>query len=382
MRQFNNSGFGDSRPVAPAIYPASVYEIPDLDSLDAISDGESPGFIYARDAHPNADLLARQLAEFEKAEWAVICASGMAAVAATFVGLTAPGHRIVASNRLYGKTTQLFDEEMRRFGVQTGFIDCTDLAEVEKALQVETSILFVETISNPLLRVCDLPSLARLANAYHCRLVVDNTFATPVLCQPLELGARIVIESLTKMIGGHSDVTLGMVAGRGDEVKRVRAVASTWGWSPSPFDCWLTSRSLATLGLRVATSCANAEKIARLLNKSTKRARVGYPGLVSHPDHALAGTLLKAGYGNLVWIDLPGGRDAVNQLLRTTDALPFCPSLGDTRTTCSHPATTSHRNASKEEKQRQGITEGLIRISVGIDSIEPVVQAIESVIDA
>jgi cystathionine gamma-synthase len=358
---------GLSSPLVPPIFQSSVYTLPDLDALDQIMTGEEPGYIYARDAHPNARLLAEQLAPLEGATWAVVCASGMGAISAAILATTQQGDRLVASHRLYGKTTQLLRDELGRFGLQTDFVDTGDLKEVGAALEKPARILFVETMSNPLLRVADLPALAALAHDRHCLLAVDNTFATPVLVRPLDVGADIVIESLTKMIGGHSDVTLGLVCGRGDLGAQVAAVVSTWGMVSNPFDCWLAARALATLPLRMRAASANAADLADWLAGQRGVLRVLYPGRPDHPDHELAGRLLSGGHGNMLCFELQGGRAGVNRFLRQAPAIPFSPSLGHTTTTLSHPATTSHRYVSPAEKRRQGITDGLIRLSVGLE---------------
>jgi cystathionine beta-lyase/cystathionine gamma-synthase len=363
---------GLSRPLVPPLYQSSVYTLPDLDALDRIMNAEEPGFIYARDAHPNARYLATRLAELEGGEWAVVCGSGMAAVSAILLATLQQGSRVVASNRLYGRTTQLLKQELDRFGVPTTFVDANDLGEVARALEAPARVLFVETLSNPLLRVPDLERLARLAHDHNSLLVVDNTFATPVLTRPLELGADLVMESLTKMIGGHSDVTLGLVSGKGDFVQEVSQVVSTWGLASNPFDCWLAERGLATLPLRLRAASANAAALAEWLLGQRGVARVVYPGLPDHPDHGLAARLLQGGFGNMLCFDLAGGRDAVNRFLRKAKGIPFSPSLGHTTTTCSYPATTSHRYAGETEKRRQGITDGLIRLSVGVEDLEAI----------
>src|SRR5437868_1833597 len=225
----NTPPLGQSNPLVPPLYQTSVYTLPDLDALDAILGDGKPGFIYARDAHPNARLLAKDLADLEGAQWGVICGSGMAAISAILLACVQQGQRIVASNRLYGRTVQLLDQELGRYGVQTVFVDCNDLDAVARGLETETRVLFVETMSNPLLRVVDIPALAKLCRQTGARLVVDNTFATPVLTQPLKLGADIVMESLTKMIAGHSDVTLGAVCSNdADLLPQVSAAVSIW----------------------------------------------------------------------------------------------------------------------------------------------------------
>jgi cystathionine beta-lyase/cystathionine gamma-synthase len=363
---------GVSRPLVPPLYLSAVYTLPDLDTLDRIWDGEAPGFIYARDAHPNARHLAQALAELEGAGWAVVCASGMAAISTLLLASVSQGDRLVASNRLYGKTTQLFRDEMARFGVQTSFVDCNDLDQVRKALESPARLLFVETMSNPLVRVCDIEALSKLARERDCLLVVDNTFATPALLKPLELGADLVMESLTKMIGGHSDVTLGVVCGRGEQSQEMAATASTWGLSSNPFDCWLTERGLSTLALRMRTASLNAAALADWLATQPGVRRVVYPGRTDHPDHALTKRMMGGLYGNMLCFEVEGGRDGVNRFMRKSPGVPFSPSLGNTTTTLSHPGTTSHRTVSPAEKVRQGISDGLIRLSVGCEELETI----------
>jgi cystathionine beta-lyase/cystathionine gamma-synthase len=361
---------GVSAPLVPPLFQSSVYTLPDLDALDRIMNAEEPGFIYARDAHPNARDLAAKLAALEGAEWALVTSSGMAALSVILLATTQPGSRVVASNRLYGRTTQLLGQELSRYGVVTEFADVNDLDAVDRALDKPARLVLVETVSNPLLRVSDISSLARLAHEREALLVVDNTFATPALTKPLELGADLVMESLTKMIGGHADVTLGLVAGRGDLLAEMSQVSSIWGFAANPFDCWLAERGMQTLEVRMRQASANALGLARWLSGRRGVARVLYPGLRDHPDHRLAGRVMKEAYGNMLCFDLEGGREAVNRFLHQAPGVPFSPSLGATTTTCSHPATTSHRYVSPAEKLRQGITDGLVRLSVGIETVE------------
>jgi cystathionine beta-lyase/cystathionine gamma-synthase len=365
---------GNSAPLVPPLYQSSVYTLPDLDVLDRIMTGEAPGFIYARDGHPNARLLADQLAAVEQAEWAVVCGSGMGAITAMLLATARQGDHVVASNRLYGKTTVLLDQELAAYGVKTTFVDTSDLGQVRSALEKPSKLLLVETISNPLLRVSDIEALAELAHEHDCPLAVDNTFASPVLCRPLDLGADLVIESLTKMIGGHSDVTLGVACGTADLLPQITQIVSVWGLASNPFDCWLAARGLATLALRMRTASANAAALADWLAEQPSVADVIYPGRVDHPDHDLAARMLPSGFGNMLCFELHGGRDAVNRFLRLAPGIPFSPSLGHTSTTLSHPATTSHRSMSPAERRRQGIGDGLIRLSVGVEDLEPIKQ--------
>jgi cystathionine beta-lyase/cystathionine gamma-synthase len=367
-----DSSLGRSSPLVPPLYQSSVYTLPDLDVLDRIMTGESPGFIYVRDGHPNSQFLAQQLATMEGATWAVVTASGMGAITAALLACARQGDHIVASNRLYGKTTVLLGQELSGYGVQTTFVDVSDLDQVRAALEKPSKLLLAETISNPLLRVSDLEALADLAHEHDCPFAVDNTFATPVLCRPIDIGADLVIESLTKMIGGHSDIMLGLLCGTGELLPQISQIVSVWGFAPNPFDCWLAARGLATLPLRMRTASANAAELADWLAQQSGVASVVYPGRPEHPDHSLATRLLHGGFGNMLCFELRGGREGVNRLLRQAPGIPFSPSLGHTTTTCSHPATTSHRSVSPAERRRQGIGEGLIRLSVGVEDVETI----------
>jgi cystathionine gamma-synthase len=370
------AALGASTPLAPPLYQSSVYCLPDLDALDQIMDSQCPGFIYARDGHPNARHLAQELGALERASWALICSSGMAAITASLLSITQQGDRLVASNSLYGRTTQLF-QELSRFGVQTTFVDARDLRQVRNALDNSAKAFLVETMSNPLLCLVDIPALVEICHERDCLLIVDNTFATPVLARPLELGADYVVESLTKMVSGHSDVTLGLVCGVADALTQLAQVVSVWGLAANPFDCWLTTRGLATLPLRMRAASANAALLADWLTEQPQISRVIYPGRSEHPDHEVACRLLEGSFGNMLAFELAGGRDDVNRFMRKANGIPFSPSLGNTSTTCSHPATTSHRYVSPAERRRQGISDGLIRLSVGIEEFSYIQQEIE-----
>lgn len=370
---------GASKPLTPPLFQSSVYQLPDLDTLDRISEGQEPGFIYARDGHPNAQMLAEKLAAMEGANWAVVTGSGMGSLTAGCLAHVSAGDRIVASNRLYGRTNALLRQELSRFGVRYDFVDCNDLDAVRSSLKSPTKLLIVETISNPLLRVVDVPALAEIAHQHGCCLLVDNTFATPVLFRPLEHGADVAMESLTKMIGGHSDVMLGVLCGNDPEMaSRLTQIVSIWGLASPPFDCWLALRGLSTLALRMNAATQNAAKLARWLSRHSAVQRVLYPALDDHPDQALAAKLLPNGVGNMLGMDLKGGRDAVNRFMRQATGIPFSPSLGHATTTCSHPATTSHRFESADVKRSQGITDGLIRLSVGVEPFDVLLREMET----
>jgi cystathionine beta-lyase/cystathionine gamma-synthase len=343
--------------------------------------GEMQGYVYSRDGHPNAELLAEKCRELHGASRAAICGSGMSALAVAALAQLAAGDHLLVSDKLYGRSSQLLTSELGRLGIIGTLVDTNDLKATEAAITPSTRLVVVETITNPLLRVSHLAALAELAHAKGARLLVDNTFASPVLCRPLEFGADLVVESLTKIMNGHSDVLLGLLCGRDDCWVRVPLVLSAWGLSSSPFDCWLAGRGLGTLALRIERAAANALTAARFLSTHVKVSLVHYPGLPAHPDHELAQKQLSGRFGHVVTFNLAGGRAegraAAERFITAARRIPFCPSLGDLSTTLSHPASTSHRSLSPEAREAQGISEGTIRLSVGIESSEAVLEALE-----
>ena len=246
-----------------------------------------------------------------------------------------------------------------------------DANAVQAAIRPTTRLVLAETIANPLLEVADIAALAEIAHGRNAALLIDNTFASPLLCRPLELGADLVMESLTKTLNGHSDVILGFLGGREDMWARVPQVISAWGLSSSPFDCWLAERGLATAHLRIERACHNALAVAEFLaTQQPQVADVYYPGLPSHPQHGLAQRQFGELFGTVVSFRLAGGRAAADAFIDTARDIPFCPSLGELSTTLSHPETTSHRGLTPDQRAALGITGGTIRLSVGTESIE------------
>lgn len=362
---------GRTLPHTPPLYQSAVYDVPDLDALDRMMQGDEPGFMYARDAHPNAVHLAAELTKLENADWGFVTASGMAALSAAILGNVSSGDHVLASDSLYGRTNRLLRNELSRFGIETEFIDFSNLKMVETCLEKHPKLVIAETISNPMLRLIDLPRLADLTHQSGSKLLVDNTFATPLLCRPLELGADLVMESLTKIINGHGDVTLGFIGGKDKtQINLMTQLISTWGFSANPFDCWLCLRGLDSLRLRLDASTKNAFELALWLDSLPAVKRVVYPNRTDHPDHLLAIRDFAAGAGHVFSFEFAGGRDAVNRFMRQVPEITFTPSLGDLCTTISHPYSTSHRYEPEENKLALGITPGLVRVSVGIERIE------------
>lgn len=333
--------------------------------------GNLPGYVYQRDGHPNAWLLAEKCRQLHGADRAAIAASGMGALAAALLSQVKAGDHCVVGSRVYGKTHVLFGAEASRLGIEMTTVDTCDLGATTAAFKPNTKLLLAETIANPLLEVADIAALAEIAHTRKAVLLVDNTFASPILCQPLALGADLVMESLTKTMNGHSDVILGLLCGREAVFERVPAVISAWGLSSSPFDCWLAERGLATASLRIERACDNALAVAEFLQTLKKQVeRVFYPGLPDHPQHALAKKQFGNHFGTIISFNLAGGRPAADAFIAAAKQIPFCPSLGELSTTLSHPETTSHRGLTADQRAALGITGGTIRLSVGTESSE------------
>jgi cystathionine beta-lyase/cystathionine gamma-synthase len=370
-----------TRPHAAGLFLSSVYECHDPQQAEALLAGELEGFVYARDGHPNAFLLAEKCRALHSAPRAAIAASGMGALAAAVISQLAQGDALLASHQLYGRSLSLLTTELQRLGLSGSTVDTGDLAAVATAWTPRTRLLVVETISNPTLRVADLQAQADLVHRCGGLLLVDNTFAGPALCRPLDWGADLVLESLTKTMNGHSDVVLGLLCGRAELWDRVPTVLSTWGLASAPFDCWLAARGLATLALRIERAAANALALAEALAARLGAAATVYPGLPGHPQHALARRQFGGRFGTIVTCTLPGGRPAVERFLAGS-GIPFCPSLGELSTTLSHPESTSHRGLPPAERAALGIDAGTLRFSLGIESSAAILAAVARGLDA
>ena len=366
-----------TRPLSAPIYQNSVFEIESLEQVDDLYEGRQDGFIYSRDANPNVSILERVVADLEDADDAVAFSSGMAAVGVTLLALVESGNTVLAADALYGGTNLLLRQHLTRLGVNVEFVDATDLDAIEDALESQPKVMLIESITNPLLSLPNIEATAELAHKRGTVLVVDNTLATPVFLRPLELDADIVIHSATKSLGGHSDVTGGVVAARADIAMQIRQSNRVWGSAPDPFAAWLIARGIRTLPLRVERSCRNALRAAAFLSDHPKVSEVYYPGLPGHPQHELAKATLAEGFGGMVSYDLQGGGDAASEFVRALDMIKFAPSLGEARTTISHPAKTSHRSLTEDERAESGITDGLIRMSCGLESSEDIIADLE-----
>lgn len=354
------------------IFPTSSYAFSSAEEAAARFSGELPGNIYSRFTNPTVRLFEERLAAMEGGECCVGTGSGMAAITATFMGLLEQGDHIVSSRSVFGTTTVLLNKYFAKFGIETTFVDLTDLDAWEAAICSKTKILFLETPSNPLTELGDIRALADLAHKNNCLLVVDNCFCTPALQKPIALGADIVIHSATKYLDGQGRCVGGAVVGDKQRVgEDIYGVIRTAGPSMSPFNAWVFAKGLETLTLRMSAHSKNASELALWLEQQPLVSSVYYPGLDSHPQQALAQAQQKAP-GGLLSFELHGGKEAAWRLINATKMLSITANLGDTKTTITHPATTTHGRLSPEQKQQSGITDGLIRISVGLEAIEDI----------
>jgi O-succinylhomoserine sulfhydrylase len=335
--------------------------------------GEQPGNIYARFTNPTVRTFEERLAVLEGGERCVATASGMAAILSLCLARLQAGDHILASRSVFGTTTVLFERYLGKFGIDTGWVDLSDIENWKQALRPNTRLLFLETPSNPLTELADIRVLSDLAREVGALLVVDNCFCTPALQQPLKLGADVVIHSATKFLDGQGRIIGGAVVGDEKIVgEEVYGVVRTAGPSMSPFNAWIALKGLETLSLRMRAHSANAQQLAQALEAHPKVSRVHFPGLASHPQHELAGRQQSAP-GGIVSFVVEGGREAAWRVIDRTRMLSITANLGDTKTTITHPASTTHGRLSDEQKRAAGIDEGLIRVAVGLESADDII---------
>ena len=350
-------------PLAPPVTLASVYKFGDLDTLLSAAHGKKAAqTFYRRYGHPNGRMLEQTVAALEGAEDGLACSAGMSAVATIFQTMTGKGDRILAARDLYGGTYAYLQKVMGKCGVDVAF---ADLKDIEAGVPAGVRLVVVETISNPLIRVADLGRIAKNARKAGAKLVVDGTFATPVLCRPLEWGADVVFHSGTKFLNGHGDATSGLIAGPADLIDAMRKLTILAGGVISPLDAWLTLRGLKTLHLRIERSSRNAATLVRFLSRHRKIARVNYPKPTKY---------LKPLLGPMLSFELRGGLRAADRFVRACRLVDLVPSLGDVTTTSTHPARSSHSYLSPADRASIGITDGLIRISTGIEDVDDIVE--------
>ena len=368
----------EQRPTSVPIYSSITFAADDAAELGAVLTGERPGYAYGRIDNPTVSAFAAAVADLEGAEAGAAFATGMAAIHAAVVSLVSAGDRIVATRASYGTSRALFETVLGRLAVETVFVDVTDLAAVEAALAARsTRVLYAETIANPTIVVADHAALADLAHRHGATYVVDNTFASPYLCRPIELGADLVLESATKFIAGHSDVLAGVVAGRHDLIDAVRELRVDTGGSLAPESAYLAMRGLSTLAIRMERHSATAAALAAWLERQEGVTRVYHPSLASHRQHAVADRILRAGGGMLAF-ELAGGRAAGEAFIDALTIPELTASLGSVFTMVVHPPSTTHRQLDEAALAASGITAGLLRCSVGLEDLDDLVADFEA----
>jgi cystathionine beta-lyase/cystathionine gamma-synthase len=350
------------------IYQTSAFSFKDLDELEGFYHGNGQ-YLYSRVGNPNTDELGEAVARLEGAPAGIAASSGLSAILAGVLAVVKNGDHIIAADDLYGGSFHMLKEELNQFGIETSFVSFDNLAEVEKAIKDNTKLIYTESITNPLLRVEDIKGVVELAHKHQLNTLVDNTFATPYHCQPYSMGIDLVVHSATKYIGGHSDVTIGVLTGREDLVASARAKVVNLGTNVSPFEAWLTCRGLKTLALRMKAQSSNAKKLAEALLHNTFVEKVYYPFEQE-----------KDGYGAMVTIELSKSVD-INHFFRSLAWIKIAPTLAGVETTVSHPLTTSHRSLPPEACEALGITKEVVRISVGIEHADDIIAQFEQAIE-
>lgn len=369
-------------PLVAPLAPSVMYHYETASQLEAVHNREIEGFDYARDGHPNAVTLAEKLSWMEGAGAGIMVGSGMSAITAVFMALLEAGDCIATASQLYGRSLYMTKNELPRMGFESRRFDASDPSTFTDAIQPGTRVILAEIISNPMLRVTHFEALAEVAKGAGAVLLVDNTFTTPSNFNPLAHGADLVMHSVTKILSGHSDLNLGYLGGNDlDLVERLSETTKFMGLNSSPYNCWMAERGLNTFDLRLARAQENAMKLARFLESHPMVGKVHYPGLESHPDHALAKSML-AGFGTVVSFVLKGARPQADVFINAAKNIPYGPTLGDVATIVIMPAVSSHRKFSPEERLALGIEDNLIRVSLGIEDFAIIETDFEMALEA
>lgn len=363
-----------SVPKVMPIYMSSVFSFDDVPSLDAVYDGAKSGYVYTRMANPGIDCVEEVLTAAEGSDGAIVFSSGMAAIITAIIANVKAGDHIVSSPVLYGGVYDYLKNEIARFGVEVDFVDFIH-DDLEEYIKPNTKVIYTETITNPLMEVMDIQKIAAIAHKHGAKMIIDNTFATPAICRPLELGADIVVYSGTKYLNGHSDIISGVITSSAANITNIQRYATLYGNTLSPFDAWLLTRSLRTLELRMREHSHNAQKVAEYFEKHPKVERVYFPGLATSPFHSLAKKQFHNGWcGGMLSADIAGGEKGASNFIARCENIKFVPSLAGVSTTISYPAKTSHRAYSPEELKKCGISMGQLRFSIGLENIDDIIQ--------
>lgn len=369
-----------TRSISVPIYQSSTFYFETLEQAQACFKGEEEGYVYTRLGNPTQTALETEIAYLEGTDDAIAFGSGMAAISTTVLSLVKPGENIVSAHTVYGGTHAFFVKILPKLGIQAREVDASNLTEVESAIDKQTKMLYIETPANPTMRVYDIEACAKIAKKYNILLVVDNTFLTPYYQNPIQLGADIVIHSATKYLGGHGDTVAGLVAASKELCAIIRENLIDYGGIISPLNAWLILRGLKTLPVRMEKHTENATEVAKFLSFHPKVASVAYPGLRTHPDYEIVQRQMR-GAGGMICFELKGGYEACKILLNSVELCTLAVSLGDVDTLIEHPATMTHSTYSPEELKRVGITEGMIRLSVGLEDVDDIIEDLRQALD-
>lgn len=364
----------------PPIFQTVNFDYENVEEGLAVFLGEKKGYYYTRDSNPTSDLFAYLTALLEEGEAGIAVASGMAAITNAVLSIVKPGDEIVSSSHIYGGTTAWLTTQLAELGVKTIFVDITDCNAVAAACTSRTKILYTEVLGSPNLVVADLAKLAAVADEHNLTFIVDSTFSPPPIVQPLKLGVDMVIHSTTKYINGHGDAIGGVIIGSDEAIQRIQKVVKLYGGIISPFNAWLGIRGLKTLAIRLEKHCGNALALARFLYEHPKVKDVFYPGLPSHPQHELAAAQLM-GFGGMLAFEVVGGLEAGKTVMDSVKVCSFTTSLGEIDTLIIHPASTSHVSLTREEREAVGVSDGLMRLSVGIEAIDDLIDDLRQALD-
>jgi methionine-gamma-lyase len=367
--------------IVTPLYLATTFHFGSTERGAALFTGEEEGYVYTRWGNPTISVLEKRVAALEGAEAGLATASGMAAIVTSILANAKAGDHLVAAKAIYPSAYHLLDQNMRALGIETTFVDATDPQNVADALGPNTRVVYLETPGNPLLALSDLEMIGRIARAGGAISICDNTFATPVNQQPIRWGIDVVIHSATKYLNGHGDAIGGMILGKRDFIARARTgTLIHLGGVLSPFNSYLILRGTETLPLRVREHNANAFAVASFLEGHRHVNRVSYPGLPSHPQHALAKKQM-TGYGGMISFEVKGGLQGGARLMDRVKLCALATSLGDVRTLISHPASTTHSVISRESRELQGVTDGLVRLSVGLEDVQDIIADLDQGLD-
>ncbi len=356
--------------VSVPIFQTSTFAFPSAADGAARFSGKQPGYIYTRLNNPTVNALEEGVAALEGGFAGVATATGMAAVSSVYISFLSRGDHVVATNCVYGSSRVILESELSRYGVETTFVDSSELTNIEKAMRPETRMIFLETPMNPNMKITDLAGAAEIAKKSGALLAVDNTFASPYLQRPIEFGADIVINSLTKFINGHTDVIGGMIVAKTEELhNRVKKIVSLFGTTMDPHQAWLILRGLRTLPLRIEKSQENAMKLAKFLTSHPKVTWVSYPGLPDHPQHELAKHQMD-GFGSMISFGVQNGLEGGITVMNSVRLITLAVSLGGIESLIEHPASMTHASIAPEERREAGIVDELVRFSVGCEDFE------------